>query len=296
MRTIPSLMQAVLDAGATTLARCWRVTRRDGAVLGFTDHDRDLAFDGVTYEAASGVNAGAVETATGLSADSHEIAGALASTRIEADDVTAGRYTGAEIALFLVDWTDIDQRVQLSRGVIGEIRRGESAFEAEIVGLTDLLNQPTGRAYLHSCDCRLGDTKCGVDLDLPEYLGTGTVAALGEAQFTAAGLGAFAPGWFSNGGLRWLTGANAGLDSQVKTHLAGAGEAVIELWLAPPFVIAEGDTFEVRAGCDKTAETCRAKFDNILEFRGFPHMPGDDFASTYPNSGERHDGGSLFRS
>src|SRR4051812_31581755 len=54
MRAIPTALQAKLDSGVTTLARCWKVTRRDGVVLGFTDHDRDLVLDGVTFRAGTG--------------------------------------------------------------------------------------------------------------------------------------------------------------------------------------------------------------------------------------------------
>ena len=46
MRSLSPAMQAALSREATTLARCWRLARRDGLVLGFTDHDRDLVLDG----------------------------------------------------------------------------------------------------------------------------------------------------------------------------------------------------------------------------------------------------------
>ena len=295
MRVLPPELQARFDSGATTLARLWRITRRDGVVLGFTDHDRLLVLDGVDYEPESGFTASAAEAATGLSVDTTEITGALQSPRIAPADVARGLYDGAEVAVFLADWQAPEVNLLLSRGHIGEIRRGETAFEAEIVGLSDRLNQPIGRAFLHACDCRLGDVKCAVDLRLPAYRGTGEVAALTDAQqFTTIGLSGFADGWFSGGELTWVTGANAGLSAHVKVHL-GAGEAAIELWLSPPLGITSGDRFEVTAGCDRTAETCAEKFSNLLNFRGFPHMPGDDWVSNYPGSGEAHDGGSLYR-
>ena len=53
MRTIPAGLKAHLDGGATTVCHAWRVTRRDGTVLGFTEHDHDLVFGGTLFAAAS---------------------------------------------------------------------------------------------------------------------------------------------------------------------------------------------------------------------------------------------------
>ena len=296
MREIPAPLQEALDGGSTRLARCWRLTRRDGVVMGFTEHDRTLSFDRVDYEPDSGFAPSALESTTGLSADTHEVTGALSSARITAEDIAKGLYDGAEVALFLVDWSDPDVRLVVSRGLIGEIRRSDNLFAAEITGLSDRLNQPVGRAYLATCSCRLGDERCGVDLSLPRYRAEGTVLALAAPQqLAAAGLKGFANDWFTGGRLVWLSGGNAGLSGYVKSHLRAGAEAMVELWLSPPMAVEPGDTFEVTAGCDHTAETCRAKFDNLLNFRGFPHMPGDDIVASYANTGGVHDGGSLFR-
>ena len=297
MRALPSALQAALDSGATRLARCWKVVRSDGSTLGFTDHDRVLSFDGVDYEPESGFSPSAIESGTGLAADTHEVAGALSSERITDSDIARGLYDRAEVTLYLVDWIDPSVGTVLSRGLMGEIRHGALAFEAEVTGLSDLLSQPVGRAYVHSCPCRLGDAKCGVDLSAPEHSGFGTIAAVaGSQRFEAAGLAGFADGWFSGGLLRWTAGANAGAEGHVKIHLLAGQSAVIELWLSPAFAMSSGDAFTLNTGCDKTAGTCAAKFGNLANYRGFPHMPGDDVAAAYPSDGGRHDGGSLFRS
>lgn len=296
MRALPQTMRDALASGATTHARCWAVTRTDGVVLGFTDHDRPLSFDGITFEASTGLNAEAVESSTGLSADSHAVTGALSSEAITDEDIERGFYDGAEVVLWLVDWRDPASRLLLSRGHIGEIRRGRAAFEAEVVGLAERLNQPYGRAYLHACDRRLGDAKCGVDLSDPAYLGTGVVEALIDPhRFMVSGLEGFERGWFDGGRLEWTSGANAGVEGHVKTHLAPSGGATVELWLTPPLPVTAGDGFTVTAGCDKRIETCKGKFNNLMNFRGFPHMPGDDWAASYVNQKGNHDGGSLFR-
>ncbi len=296
MRDIPVSLRAALDSGATRLARCWRLDRRDGVVMGFTDHDAALSFEGVDYEPDAGFGPSAVESSTGLSADTHEVTGALSSARITEADIARGAYDGAEVVLYLVDWANVGSRLLVSRGLIGEIRRGDNGlFEAEITGLSDRLGQPFGQAYLAGCSCRLGDAKCGVDLSLPQHRGQGVVVALeGSQQFVATGITGFPQHWFAGGRLVWTAGANAGLSGHVKSHLRAGADVVIELWLSPPMAIAAGDAFEVTAGCDRTAETCAAKFGNLLNFRGFPHMPGDDMVASYANSGGANDGGSLF--
>ncbi|GMG81239.1 DUF2163 domain-containing protein [Paralimibaculum aggregatum] len=295
MRALPPALAASLAAGVTTLARAWAVTRRDGVTLGFTDHDRPLAFDGIAFEAASGLTASTVEQGLGLAPDSHTVEGALQSAAIRDIDLEAGLYDGAEIRLWLVDWQDPASRVLLSRGQIGEIRRGSHAFEAEVLGLAERLNQPHGRAWLTGCDARLGDARCGVDLEQPAYRGSGSVTAvIAPETVEVAGLEGFASRWFDRGRLAWSSGANAAQPGRVKLHRA-AGAVRVTLWAAPAAPIQPGDAFEIRAGCDKAAATCREKFANLMNFRGFPFMPGDDWTTTYPNSGEAHDGGSLFR-
>jgi uncharacterized phage protein (TIGR02218 family) len=296
MRTLPQSLSESLASCCTTLCRCWSVTRTDDVVMGFTDHDKSLSFDGITFEASSGFDSTAIERATGLNVDSHSVTCALSSMAITDADVERGFYDGAEVTLWLVDWRDVASRLLLTRGHIGEIRRGKLAFEAEIVSLSETLNQPYGRAFLNGCGRRLGDAKCGVDLSLPIYRGTAVVETVVDPQrFAVAGLEAFSRGWFDGGHVEWTLGANAGVVGHVKTYLDAAGGGTVELWLAPPLAVEAGDTFTVTAGCDKTLETCRAKFDNLLNFRGFPHMPGDDWVAGYVESGGEHDGGSLFR-
>lgn len=297
MRTLPTGFQAALQSGATRMARCWKVVRGDGSALGFTDHDRTISFDGLEYEPDSGFTPSAIEAGTGLAADTHEVTGALSSERITESDIARGQYDRAEVTLYLVDWADPASRIVQSRGLIGELRHGSQAFEAEVTGLSDVLSQPVGRAYQHSCACRLGDAKCGVDLNAPALAISGAVVSVeGAARFTVSGLAAFSDDWFTGGVLRWTVGANSGMEGHVKAHLGAGADTILELWLSPVFGIAPGDGFTVSAGCDKTAGTCEIKFDNLLNYRGFPHMPGDDVAASYPNSGGAHDGGSLFRS
>ncbi|MGF1550906.1 MAG: DUF2163 domain-containing protein [Paracoccaceae bacterium] len=295
MRRLGEALEARLASGVTTLCRCWRIERRDGVVLGFTDHDRDLAFEGVVHRAGSGLTAGASEVATGLGLDTQTVSGALTSGAIREEDVALGRYDGAVVRQYLVDWTDVAVRAPTGVGRIGEVRRRGASFEAEVVGLAEALNRPFGRALLKTCDRRLGDGACGVDLDDPRWRGAGTVVAVaGAARLTVDGL-SHASGLFALGRLVWTVGANTGVEQVVRRHERYDAAAIVETTLAAPRPVVAGDAFRVTAGCDKRAETCRGRFANLANFRGFPHLPGDDFAAGYPTDGGRHDGGSLFR-
>ena len=296
MREIPEELQARLDGGVTTLCRCWRVERADGVVLGFTDHDRALVIDGVRHAPETGLSAGALDLATGLAADNGEVLGALSAEAITEEDIAAGLYDGARVRQFLVDWTRPDLRVGMFTGRVGEIRRGDGAFEAELRSLVDDLNRPVGRALARDCDAVLGDARCGVDLGDPAWRGVGTVAAVGgDGQLTVTGLAGHAPGWFAGGALHWTGGANAGGRAPVARDVMQGAARVLGLRLTTAFPVAAGDTFEITAGCDRRAETCRGRFANFLNFRGFPHIPGEDWLTAYPNKGEVHDGGSLRR-
>ena len=293
MRDIPAALQAKLDSGVTTLAQAWKLTRRDGVVLGFTDHDRDLVIDGVTYRAGTGFGASEAAARFDLSVDGGEIAGALDDEVLREADLAAGRYDAAAIETWLVDWSDVALRVLAARGRLGEVRREGVAFTAELRGLADLLSQESGRLYTAKCGADLGDGKCRVDLASPAFRGSGTVAEVeGIALFTATGLGGFADSWFSAGKLVWGSGANAGLAIEIKLHRAVDGEVRLTLWQAMPEPVESGDAFTVTAGCDKTFATCRDRFGNAGNFRGFPHIPGNDFVLSYPSIGTVSDSGA----
>lgn len=291
MRTLPPGLSAHLASGATTLCHCWKLMPVAGAALGFTDHDRDLAFDGVTFEAQAGFEASEIESSLGLAIDNLEASGALDSAQLDAERLRAGDFDHAAIEIWRVNWQDVSQRVLLRKGHLGEVTHGGTGFTAEVRGLSHLLNQTKGRVFQYGCDATLGDARCTVNLETAAYRGTGNVMTSEDnRRFTTAGLGSFAAGWFSLGTLTWDTGANAGRLEEVKLHGAGG---IVELWQAASFGVEPGDDFTIRAGCDKQFTTCKAKFANRENFRGFPHLPGTDFVTTFATrDGQNNDGGS----
>ncbi len=294
MKNVPTALQAHLDSGTTTLSWCWRITRADGTAFGFTDHDRLLVFDGSEFEPESGLTASEIRSGADLSVDAQDAAGALRSDRITEADILDGCWDNAEVELWRVNWQAPSQRVLMRRGAIGQIRRGRHAFVAEIRSMSHILGQTVGRSFQASCDAVLGDARCGVDLEEPAFRGTGTVIdGLRDRAFTASGLGGFVPCWFRFGTLTWTSGPNAGRRGEVLAHDLSDGTAVLMLLEAPIRAITAGDGFTISAGCDKRIVSCSQKFGNVVNFRGFPHIPGQDAILRYASQDGGHDGGVL---
>lgn len=293
MREIPSALAEHLRQPATTLARCWRLTRRDGIVMGFTDHDRPLEFDGVTHATATALAAAEATTELGFAIGGGDVSGALAADGLNEADLQRGLYDDAAVEIWLVNWRDPTQRLLLDSGRVGEIRRGESAFVAEIRSAAVAFDEERGRLFTSSCSADLGDARCGVVISPAP----GTVASSeGRHRIAAPSLMGAGDGRFTRGRLVFTAGANTGFASEVKVHREIGDECTLEMWQAAPEPIEPGDAFSVIPGCDKSFRTCSETFSNGINFRGFPHLPGNDFVVGGVRSSDGQlDGGSLFR-
>lgn len=294
MKALSPALQAHLDDGTTTLSWCWRISRSDGVALGFTDHDRILTFDGTVFEPESGFAASEIRAGSDLAVDAQDATGVLTSDRITETDILDGRWDNAAVELWRVNWADTSQRVLLRRGAVGQIRRGRMAFVAEVRSLAHVLGQTVGRTFQAGCDAALGDVRCGIDLEISIYKGTGVVTdLLRDRAFMASGLSGFDAGWFTSGTLTWTSGANAGRITEVLAHGLDGSIASLTLLEAPVRAIAEGDGFIARAGCDKRIATCSTKFANTANFRGFPNIPGQDAVLRYASQDGGHEGNVL---
>jgi uncharacterized phage protein (TIGR02218 family) len=290
MRYLSSDFRDRLDAGATTLCACWRVIRRDGSVQGFTDHDRDLTFDGVTYAVTSGLEGTGFDAELGFAVGGAEISGALSAASIEEDELLNGAWDGARVELWRVDWREPEHRLLLHVGIIGEVRRAGATFVAELRSLAHAFDQEQGRLYSANCDADLGDARCGVVLSSSPFAVELSAVSATRSSLSAA-LPATPDGFYTNGRIEFLDGANAGAQAHIRLHSG----AELALWTPLAQAPEPGDTFRLIAGCDKTFETCRAKFANTVNFRGFPHLPGNDEVFSYAGRDAKLDGGSMFR-
>jgi uncharacterized phage protein (TIGR02218 family) len=293
-------IRAHLEGGVTTLARAWAVARRDGVVFGFTDHDRDLGFEGITFRADTGMSARALAQSTGLAVDNTEGFGALSDAGLREADIRAGRFDGASVRIWQVNWADVAERALIFRGSIGEVGRDllaeTGAFRAELRGLAEVLGAAQGFAFQRTCSAVLGDGRCRFDLTQPGFFAERAVEAVeGARVFRWASFAGFDDRWFEKGRVEVLSGAAKGLVGVVKNDRLSAAGRVVELWQGLGAEIAPGDLLRLEAGCDKRAATCRLKFDNFPNFRGFPDLPGEDWLAAFPARLAGNDGGSLSR-
>lgn len=295
MRVISSALAAELASGTTTLCRCWKALRRDGVVFGFTDHDRDLTFGSITFQAQTGLEASEAESALGLAVGGGEVSGALVADAISEGDIASGLWDGAALETWLVDWRDVTRRLLLDTGQIGDIsRRGES-FTAEIRSLAHLFDQEQGRRYQALCSAELGDTRCTVSLNAASRrLVTAVASVVDPSTLSILSAPAFSVGVFAGGTAQWIGGANDGVRLSIMSHARVGNQEVIALWGPPAQGLFAGQSITLTVGCDKRFQTCCSRFNNGQNFRGFPHIPGNDFAMGYVRQGEAGlDGSAL---
>lgn len=284
---------AHLQTGTTTTCHAWSVVRKDGETYGFTDHDSDLEFDGVVFKANSGLTAGALQFTSGLAVDNTEVSGALTGDGITEDDLAAGRFDGATVTTWVANWADIDQRVIRFRGSFGEIQRSAGSFKVELRGLADVLNQQKGQVYQSNCGAVLGDIQCRFDTSQPGFSLEASVQSIATAGAYAIKTQLGYPAqWFERGRATITSGRAQGLQGIVKFDQQVDGRRIITLWVDFDLMPEIGDLITLEAGCDKLAATCRSKFANFLNYRGFPNIPSTDWITSYPVSSQRNDGGS----
>lgn len=258
----------------TTLAFIWRIDRRDGITLGLTSHDRDLIVDGLIYRAAPGMIPSALERQDGLNPDSIELTGALTSDAITESDLAAGRWDGATLRVSAVDWESPEtDPLFLVRGELGMVETGEGGFSAELRGPAVLLEAPVVEETTPECRAALGDRRCGVDMAGRRRLASvvsvnGMIVMLDSSQ---------ADGVYDTGTLRWLDGANSGIVSRIGT----SSGTMLTLREPPYFAVAPGTRVELIEGCDRRFSTCVSRFANAANFRGEPHLPGNDLLTRY---------------
>lgn len=354
MRTLSTALANHLAKQTQTNATLWKIVRTDGAIFGFTDHDQDVVFGGLTYKSSGGYTSSAIVWSSDLATSNQEVFALFDSNSITQADVLAGLWDYAAVTLYLVNYADLSMgALPLTTGLLGQVTIKRGQFVAELRGLAELLSQEIGALYSATCRAKLGDARCTVALG--PYTVSGTVTGVTNPRtfadssltqvgptlpYTAAAAGIpasspfqlvamppqggswvsdlgvsyaqtgaamtavtgtptkgqykvvgglysfsgldtgapvnlrfnYAQGYFSYGVVTWLTGQNAGYRMDVRQSSVGT----ITLALPMPYPINIGDTYSVVAGCDKTAATCKGRYNNFINFRGEPYIPGTD--------------------
>src|SRR5918996_1475414 len=194
-KIITSAMRAHVDEETTRLAAIWRITRKGGAQFFFTDHDRDIVFGGEVYRADAGFARTAIRSDAGFAVDNLDLVGVFAEGGIVEDEVRAGLFDGAGIAISFVNWEDPDGHgeIRLRRGTLGETRlTPQGYFHAELRGLSQPLAQSTLKMYTPVCRADLGDAACTFPIWPNEVARSSAYAAgqFGRASNPAGGTNA----------------------------------------------------------------------------------------------------------
>lgn len=271
MKWIPIALAQHLKEDSTSLAYIWRIKRTDGVMLRFVALDQSIVIGGNTYDAAGSFDPSAIQSSGGMAVDNLEVQGILTSPSITEEDLIGGKYDHAEVQLAMVNWRRPDDgEIKMRRGWLGKVTTTSAGWTGEIRGLLQQLQAQQGRTFQAGCDASLGDTRCQVNL--AAYTFPGSIQANGSGRtFDAVGL-TQADHYFQGGLLRFTSGANAGFEIEIRDNVSN----VVSLQDSAPNPWAAGDTFQAIAGCDKTIETCRTKFANQVNHRGFPLIPGMD--------------------
>ncbi len=279
MKTASSNMNTHITGEVTSLATCWKVTRKDGLIFGFTDFDRDLTVESIIYIAATGYTRSAIHTIANLAVDNLDIESALDSEILTAGDLRAGVWDGATVEIFLVNWANLaNGKIILKRGTIGEVELQDVTFKAELRGLTQALSQQIVELYTPDCRADLGDSRCKVNLAALTV--TGAVTDMTDRRSFGDSSRTEENAYWNGGLITWTSGGNTGRKMEIKSFVAGA----FTLYLPMESNIAVGDEYTMRPGCDKSFATCKARYSNVKNFRGEPHVPGNDQILSYPDA------------
>ena len=264
------------DQPLETIAMLWHVERADGIALGFAAHDRDIAIAHVVYHAAPGMLPSAIEMDDGFDPLDMDIGGVLSHGLIRADDLDAGRWDHAAVRVGLTDWErPEDGALWFWHGHLGAVSMHGQSFSAELRGLKARLDAPFVPVTSPSCRVRFCGPGCGLSRARHERIGE--VATVSEDGLGFVGIDAAVAAEFVHGSLRWVSGGNAGLAGSVIAQNGAALVADVRLMVAPQ----PGDRALLMQGCDNSLATCAGRFDNAVNFRGEPHLPGNDLLTRF---------------
>jgi len=270
-------------------AECWKIVRKDGEVFGFTTHDEPITFQGVTYKSCESLQSGASLNSTtgGVENGDIEFVGLIDDDSIKEEDLYGGLYDGAAVEVFQIDWDTLLNQKRLAKGIVAKVTHNPTSYVCSVqTPGAKLTQQSLLTTYSPACRYTLGDSRCTVDLST--YTTSGTVTrvfaknATNKNQYrqfvdTARTEDS---GYFDTGIVTWTTGDNAGIMAEVKAYLAGE----VVLWDLMPNEIKIGDEYTIRPGCNKSKENCVTKFNNFINFGGFPHVPGQDSILQTPDA------------
>lgn len=287
---ISAPLRAHYAGSVTTLAMLVKITRRDGLIFGYTDHDVSIRFEGVTYRASIGHAPTDIDTSADLAVDNLEIQAFIDDASLREADLLAGVWDYARVDVFEVNYNDLTMGARyIKRGRLGNIRLWSRPrkFIAELRGLSQHLQQSVVEVYSASCLADVFDARCapggvmasGKTLASESRTGQVVTSSTDRRTFVASALD---DGPWQAGKVTWTTGLNASYAMEVKSWTNGTKTLV--LMLPMPYDIAASDTFTINPGCLKRIiEDCKTIYNNVLNNRSFPYVPGIDLLTRSPS-------------
>jgi len=252
-------------------------------ILAFTDLNEDLTLDGIDYSATSSFSNSSIQSEGSMAVDNLELEGVISNLAndISAENIIAGRFDMAELRMFQVNYEDLSMgRVWLRRGWVGGVKVEDNKYIFEFRGMMDMLQQQTLELYTPDCRFDLGDSRCkflmtgNTASPVTPATGTGSITSITDNRVFHDTTRTEGDNFFQFGELIFTSGSNTGLSKEVKVYTFVSSE--IEVIIAFPFNIEVGDEYIIKTGCDKTFLACKNKFNNVLNFGGFPYLPGED--------------------
>lgn len=279
-RSITSALEDHFKQDVTSLAMCFDIERRDGTVLGFTNHDKPIEYDGVTYDPFSSAAMFNLEQLMTTEADNMEMSIAFDDKYITKEEIQRGEYDHAFMRIFFINHQDPDQGIlKLTSGYLGTAEIKEYGAKAEMMSLANALQTEIGCKYSYKCRATWADEECGFNED--DFKVTGTVDTASDKKTFTDPDRDEAENYFKYGVVKFTSGDNEGWTREVKAFKDGQ----FDLLFAFPFDIAEDDEYEALPGCSNYPEDCKNKFgeNNIANYRGEPFLPGRDEVGKYPD-------------
>lgn len=289
--TVSNSAKALLRGNVFRYVRLWKLTRRDGVVMRFADHPEPIVWEGQVYTPAD-FEPSASEHRAGFAENNVEIRGGISSQAITYQDLRAGLYNDARVEEITVDWkypfSETVGHFRRDVFIVDGVQYSGEVFQGDILSLPGVLSRRAGRTINRDCDAEVGDSRCGLDLEL--YRVAGEITAVSEDRRVIETDLSDPDGRYDDGVVTMTSGPNSGFNLFVKKYLNADGE--IQLQLRAPFSISVGETFTIVPGCGRTRADCKGTTGtknrpwptNIENFRGFPDMPGSTTILKTPNS------------
>lgn len=257
-----------------TSALCLRIVCGNGTAIRVTRYPKDLTMsNGQVYLTGSGFDFTGYESTASLSPSAIDLEGILGFAGVTREAVASGVFDGARAYLFACDYLNpIEDHEPIVASFLGKATLTDSGYTFEEMALIDALNQSVGKTYMAQCPKTFGGQEyAGCKIALGPLTVSGTLTAVTRGTQFADNTRPEAADYFSLGTVQFTSGANAGLKPlEIKSFSAGGGIVTFEPFYFQPAI---GDAYVMTPGCRKRLEDCRDKWNNVVNFGGFPNMP-----------------------